>query len=553
MKQRNRTQIADDVSSPQQKMTRLRHFLWKAESMIDGASGVADIFYKYFKEPSVWNLAKSGLELSRKIYGLVLIDYYEHFTGWTTPLPEDYNYVMGTVLAKFPYVEKMTTDPDLSLRKIVFEDDEGDFELFYCINTQSNQLEGIHVRKEYEARARAVVRDAFRTQFGSDAVLMHKRKMLERGEAKEVLAFDRDNDVVPHETVRSLALAESVQRFVDAGMSRSILLFGPPGTGKSTCVRAVAKHLNMTTLRLRVEDLSDISNTAIFDALDIFQPDCVIIDDLDRVDRFEHLLEMTEHFNKHLKLIFATVNDTDELSEALLRPGRFDVIREVKEMDDETLRKILPSEIDPVVFSIVKDWPIAFTLEYLKRRRVSLSKEEEIDGLVELYVRVMSLKDYAGVLYKKKIVNTRPIRAKLEAALLGKKSALQDLELNESSDGELSASDFTSDELHDIEAIKDGMRDKHCSDSSRKILKKAMENIHAIAHARKSGADVGSLSDRFKKAKLKTRPRPGKLRQSYSDKTRMNRAKKMKSAIEDHAVDAAEDTSHSKKRKAKLT
>lgn len=395
---RQKKQVASDTQTdkrwtPPKKRLDVRRGLRKMETAFGHASRFADSFHKCAQEPSVFNVAKTIFDITCQVSQMFLINYYEYFQGWSSPYTDDYNYAIVEVLKSRPYVDKATNDQNISLRRVKITDAEGEFELYYCINMEHESIEGIHVKNENVERCRNFIKDAFWDSFGDQFLLMHKKRVFDHGrEIGEFLIFDSDNEVEPHMSQRAREIGNKTKRFLDNDISRSILLYGPPGTGKSTMVRAIVKNLGLSSLRIRVEDLEDMTNATIFEAIKIFEPECIIIDDLDRATRLSHLLEMLERFNKKLKLVFATVNDKEVLGDAILRPGRFDELIEIKDLDEETVRKILLDE-DETVFAIVKSWPISYILEYLKRRTY-MSRDDALADLTELRKRVRQLEGY---------------------------------------------------------------------------------------------------------------------------------------------------------------
>lgn len=373
------------------KKNNFRKWLSKAESAFERASQIADILHKCAKEPTPFLVAKTTFDLANVAQAMFLLNYYEFFQGWSSPYSEDYNYAITEILKRIPYTERAVSDQNLSLRKVLLDVNGQEFELYYCINVEHESIEGIHVQNENLELAREFIKRAFWEKFGGEFLLMHKKKIVEHGrEIGDFLVFDPDNDVFPHTSNLAANLAKKTKRFVEGGVSRSILLYGPPGTGKSTMVRAIVRELKMTSLRIRVEDLEDMSNATIFEAIKIFNPECIIIDDLDRIGRVGAILETLERLNKKLKLVFATVNDKDMLGAAVLRPGRFDEVIEISDMDPETVTKILGSEEDARVVELLRKWPVAYIIEYVKRRTY-MSRVDALNDLAELHLRVTEL------------------------------------------------------------------------------------------------------------------------------------------------------------------
>lgn len=185
--------------------------------------------------------------------------------------------------------------------------------------------------------------------------------------------------------------SNKMMKFIDNGVNRAILLYGDPGTGKSTLAISIANNLNFRTLRLGSSAIGDIK----FDNfINVLRPDCVVIDDLDYADYNGEILHLLEIFRQTVKLVIVTVNDKDGLSERLLRPGRIDDLIEVNKLDESSVKKILGDEhID--LFDIVKDWPVAYINELIYRSK-ALTKEEAIGSLKDLQERI----DRAKLVFK---------------------------------------------------------------------------------------------------------------------------------------------------------
>lgn len=112
-------------------------------------------------------------------------------------------------------------------------------------------------------------------------------------------------------------------------ISRSFLLYGKPGTGKTSWCERIAQDFDSRLVKVDASFLESIENKEIEQILSVLKPEIVLFDDFDRVDFDEYegkFLYITENLKRKYPTVsfFATVNNTEELSDALLRPGRFD-------------------------------------------------------------------------------------------------------------------------------------------------------------------------------------------------------------------------------------
>lgn len=182
--------------------------------------------------------------------------------------------------------------------------------------------------------------------------------------------YVKDDEKSKEYTPTALAqtYTEDIQDYLNHGICRSILFYGPPGSGKSNLVKNICFQLNLRTIR--INNISQLSTDTISEVIRIFNPDAVILEDIDHVPSrdMDQLLDKIENFNKKHKLCFATANKLSKLDNAVIRPERFDQIKRIFQLEREIALKLVG--YDEEIYQEVKDWPAASIIELMKRVKV---------------------------------------------------------------------------------------------------------------------------------------------------------------------------------------
>jgi len=376
--------------------------------------GTSDKFRDFFNVASVKRLFRMGTEIinaaqpfiqkqnmmtaiqSAALIGRVIVDDMEVWPDdyfddkWENPYPLDFNKMILAALQKKPYKSIKTSDDAVTIR-ILQLDKERDVKIGYVFNSRSNFVDRLCVEVDKYDIARELIKKELWSMLKDENIVLRRINNKNSDYDNCNVDLEIDDAFNPMPSKKAEEYSAYLKKCIDADVSRSVLLYGPPGTGKSTLARTIISSLGLRSFRIRVEDIANISPSTIFEALGIFEPDAVIIDDFDRLGDQASMLEALEHFQRHTKLVIATVNNKNRLDNAILRPGRFDELIHIKQMDGDVVRNVLGTD-HADSFDTVKDWPIAFIQEYVKRCRFMTSEEAE-NSTKELAQRVKGMFD----------------------------------------------------------------------------------------------------------------------------------------------------------------
>ena len=363
--------------------------VWGVKKAIRLGSDIFSVVVPVIEKPTPLNFAKASFTIGKLIIDDIEIwpeDYFDE--SWEPIYNEDFTKIVLRALHGKPYKIIRTSDESILIHTIHIDD----VKFGYILNTKSDRVDRIYVKGDKISKAKEIIKTELWKMMKDSNIILRTTKTVPGSYDGALVSLEVDDGFNPMPSKRADEYSLYLKKCIDAGVTRSVMLYGPPGTGKSTMARTIVNNLGLKSFRIRVEDFGRIETSTIFEAINIFEPDAVILDDFDRTSEQNTLLEILEFFQRHVKLVISTVNNKDRLDEAILRPGRFDELVQIKQMDEDVVRLILGNEHEGD-FQLLKDWPIAFIQEYVKRLRF-MNPNEARESVKELAKRVKKLSSY---------------------------------------------------------------------------------------------------------------------------------------------------------------
>lgn len=330
------------------KRLRRSEALSKARSLLSTAADIGRAINDMGSDPSPRNYAALGVATLNAILGRTEVnpskdDNFKQFTVW------GFQKFLKQVCEKHPSTKKLGASANpvqvsqIYGETLVFLDSQGEVTSYYLVDPE---------KKDQETLVRYAIGRAIWEQYGMKVEMMFTRESRD--------GHFRKWDPGPSKTSEQTEeVHRRIQKFLKAGKRRTILLHGPPGTGKSWMSRYIADSILWPTLFIDASQLTWIGIHAVETALEILQPSVVIIDDLDLVRDVSSLLSTIDRINKTTRLLLVTANEKKAFDAAAIRAGRFDDIIEVERVLSP--RDLIPGLTDEVYEEIDK-WPIAFVV-----------------------------------------------------------------------------------------------------------------------------------------------------------------------------------------------
>lgn len=369
---------------------RLQNIKWRrfVKDALEIASDASDIVIHLRDKPTYTDYASIGLKITNSAMHHANKFKKRPFKGWTLIDLWEYKDFLYDLAKRHYEVEQISETDDC--KSVIIKINGIEFGWMDYGNNAS--VSGPYVKKDVKRKDyMKVLGDMVWKSLGTNSCEIAKKKgVIEDDLSGGITVFKVDRQDNVHESKVAYEILNRAKRFLEKGYNRSILLYGTPGTGKSSMMRFIAKEFGKYSLRINVGDLDHLMSEDMLLAIELLRPSTLMIDDFDRSLSPSKFLTELEQFNNHVQLLMVSVNHVDRLEDAVVRPGRFDEWEEISTLDDEIVDKLIGDNIPSNIREKLRKMPIAFVSEFHKRRQV-LGLEKALEEVVDLEMRLRNV------------------------------------------------------------------------------------------------------------------------------------------------------------------
>ena len=233
-------------------------------------------------------------------------------------------------------------------------------------------------------------------------------RMVEHGLWDQLKGMDELKQVIERRVILPLAEPDLASRH-GVGSPKAIVLFGPPGTGKTTFARAIASHLDWAFVEIQPGELAGEGEerqakllAERFDAILELDSAVVFVDEVEDLASMRHAERkvrpsVTNEFLKQIPrlreaphhLLVCATNMVGQLDPAFLRHGRFDYVLPVGPPDTEArtatwegyVAAITDRPVDVAALVAATEMFTPADIEFAARKAAHLAFEHEhFDG-----------------------------------------------------------------------------------------------------------------------------------------------------------------------------
>jgi transitional endoplasmic reticulum ATPase len=169
-----------------------------------------------------------------------------------------------------------------------------------------------------------------------------------RGVKVDEVVYNKDLTGLIETNILTPIIHAQACRDANIPLKRGVLAAGPYGTGKSLLARAVARiGTDNGWTFIYIKDASQLADAIRF--AQAYQPAIIFAEDVDRhmsggrTDEMDNILNTLDGIDSKTSelMVILTTNHLDQINQAMLRPGRLDVILNIVAPDAEAVQRLI--------------------------------------------------------------------------------------------------------------------------------------------------------------------------------------------------------------------
>jgi len=229
--------------------------------LVNGISETMIAVHSNLGTLNVLKVASSNLLKLNENFMASSWDYFDF--GWTELFDSELSDLVRTIIEKYPHDDIKGVDSECVARIHTLKG----YKIGYLkyADRHRDDCSTVYVKEGELETVKALICNEIWSLFGGKHVVLTRKVNSER------VVFRVDESIKNLDSEFATRKIAHLKKCIDVNLPRSVLLYGKPGTGKSTIAKTIIRTLGLRSFRINLQDLNrNICGTLVDDAIKIF-------------------------------------------------------------------------------------------------------------------------------------------------------------------------------------------------------------------------------------------------------------------------------------------